>query len=330
MYQFLQKISLYPHEPTVLLTAYTGIAAFNIGGITLHRALALQVQHRGTDSYRKLSNEKLHDLRMKWSKVHTIIIDEISFASSVVLTQIHLRLCEIYGNDHLFGGVNIIAFGDLFQLPPVAGTMVFRQPKKLVGQANIWVHNFKVLLLKENMRQKEDANFAHLLNRIRIGCQTDEDICLLQSRLVQSVGGPVDDTQPPFDNAIRIFPCREQCREYNVRQLANLGDNNQVYVVKSVDVRVSSRGSNAGTEYVPLESRLVPDDDDDCAGLASCLSLAVGARVMLGRNILTEDGLVNGAMGTVNGFVLDSEGLPKAVLVNFDDPKVGKILDQAV
>ncbi len=62
LYQFVQKISLHPNEPIVLLTAYTGVAAFNIGGSTLHRAQALQVQHKITESYRKLSEERLHDL----------------------------------------------------------------------------------------------------------------------------------------------------------------------------------------------------------------------------------------------------------------------------
>ena len=67
----------------------------------------------------------------------------------------------------------------------------------------------------------------------------------------------------------------------------------------------------------------------DCASLPHVLKLAVGAKVMLQRNILCEDGLVNGARGIVIAFrwrngrttqAADGE-LPEAVLV--DNPRVG-------
>ena len=49
-----------------------------------------------------------------------------------------------------------------------------------------------------------------------------------------------------------------------------------------------ARSGEVPTQYIPC-------DDNDCAALPHMLKLAVGAKVMLRRNILCEDGLVNGA-----------------------------------
>ena len=82
-----------------------------------------------------------------------------------------------------------------------------------------------------------------------------------------------------------------------------------------------------------VPQRLIPKDDNNCAGLPYALKLAVGAQVMLRRNIMCEDGLVNGSRGEIVGFKW-SDGadhqtqpgnLPASVLVKFHDPRVGRI-----
>ena len=71
--------------------------------------------------------------------VHTIIIDEISMVSYKTLGFIHQRLTEIKGTndtEEYFGGLNIIAVGDFYQLPPVRGSFVFGHvptPTSMVG-----------------------------------------------------------------------------------------------------------------------------------------------------------------------------------------------------
>jgi len=105
-----------------VLAAPTGVAAFNIGGLTIHQALNLPVEHDRSTAYKKLSAEWLHELRCLWKDVHVMIIDEISVVSYQTFTFIHRRLTEIKGTDDTevhFGGISIIAVGDFFQLPPV-------------------------------------------------------------------------------------------------------------------------------------------------------------------------------------------------------------------
>ena len=118
----------------------TGVAAFNIGGPTIHCAL------------------QLHDLRDLWKGVHTIIIDKVSMVSYQILKSIHSRLCEIYANDEIFGGLNVIAVGDFYQLSPVNGSSIFSDQRSLGRLAShLWRDFFTMVELKVNMRQQNDT-----------------------------------------------------------------------------------------------------------------------------------------------------------------------------
>ena len=95
----------------------------------------------------------------------------------------------------------------------------------------------------------------------------------------------------------------------------------------------SARQSYGVVQHVDVPERLIPPNDNDCAGLPRSVKLAVGAQVMLRRNILCEDGLVNGARGIVVGFTWpDGQPtqpqigqLPQNVLLKFHDLRVGRI-----
>ena len=109
-------VSSGPDKHACIMIGPTGVAAFNVGGLTIHRALGLQIELGKTAHQLQLHALALHDMRKLWQGVHTIIIDEISMVSYQILKSVHSRLCEIYGNDEIFGGLNVIAVGDLYQL----------------------------------------------------------------------------------------------------------------------------------------------------------------------------------------------------------------------
>ena len=117
--KFLKQSGAFePDDVIVLLTAPTGVAAFNISGMTLHSALLL-----GTSKYtgfQPLGHDKLNSLRAKLSNLALGIIDEISMVRSNML-EIHKRLQQLNGvtADVTFGGVSILAVGDLYQLYPL-------------------------------------------------------------------------------------------------------------------------------------------------------------------------------------------------------------------
>lgn len=76
-----------------------------------------------------------------------------------------------------------------------------------------------------------------------------------------------------------------------------------------------------------VPKNLVPTDDSVCGGLPHTLSLVPGTRVMLLRNIMTTEGLVNGAQGTIETIVWsESKKMPSGVYIKFDNPNVAKVL----
>uniref|UniRef100_A0A1X7V9Z2 ATP-dependent DNA helicase n=1 Tax=Amphimedon queenslandica TaxID=400682 RepID=A0A1X7V9Z2_AMPQE len=145
--------------------APTGVAAFNIGGLTIHWALNLPVEHGNATTYRKQGAERLKELRQSWKYVNTIIIDEISIFSYLTMSFIHKKLTEIKGTDDtevLFEGLNVIAVGDFSQLPPVRDKFVFEDGRGYnPGSTHLWRDEFKLIELTQNMRQIGDRIFRN-------------------------------------------------------------------------------------------------------------------------------------------------------------------------
>ena len=177
-----------PEDVTVLLTAPTGVAAFNIQGMTVHSALLL-----GTSKFttQPLTQDKLNTLRTKLSNLQLLIIDEISMVGSNMLLQIHKRLQQLKGkgDDTTFGNnISILAIGDLYQLRPVAQPHVFAQVgdayARLHKSGSLWLDEFKMIELNEIMRQR-DKQFAQLLCRVLTATCTEEDIKVLESRTIR-------------------------------------------------------------------------------------------------------------------------------------------------
>lgn len=91
----LREAGQDPFQISVLLTAPTGTAAFNIGGMTIHSALSLPIKESNMHNqheYIPLSNEKKNSLKCKLQHLKVLIIDEISMVGSQTLINIHKRL----------------------------------------------------------------------------------------------------------------------------------------------------------------------------------------------------------------------------------------------
>lgn len=176
----LLKLSgvMEPDDVIVLLASPTGVAAYRISGMTLHSALLLGRAKYG--GFQPLGHDKLNSLRSKLSKLVLLIIDEISMVGSNMLLEIHKRLQQIKAvlPDVAFGGVSILAVGDLFQLPPVGQAPIFKPVSDCYAQlyhsGSLWVDEFQMIELDEIMRQRDNTAFCELLCRVRTGDFTSE------------------------------------------------------------------------------------------------------------------------------------------------------------
>lgn len=302
MHRILIKPGDDPAATIVLLCAPTGTAAYQIGGITLHSAFHLPLGQ--ANIHANLSSEKLNTLRNKYSKLKCLIVDEISMVGATMLASIHQRLQAITGlpTEIPFGGVSILAVGDLQQLPPVCDSPIYAMSSDpYYGFADLFNSNFSLFNLTEIMRQKNDRKFAELLSRIRLGQTTADDLSLLQSRVVT----PHDIAD---DHCLHLFSSNREVDAHNDRLLNSLCAPLKVF--HAIDKL---------PEKCP--GFQLPTDDRHTGGLQSQLSLKLECRVMLIRNVDVEHGLVNGAQGQVKGFFEQSDNShPPFILVLFDDP----------
>ena len=297
-----------PDSLSVLLTAPTGTAAFNIEGVTIHTAFSISTTI--TLPYQPLKEETLNTLRTRLGNLQLLIIDEISMVNHKVLTYIHGRLCQLKHNKKPFGDVSVLAVGDFFQLPPVSGTPLYK-PKES-DFFDLWKDHFSVATLEEVMRQKEDGEFAAMLNRLRTHLRGTE-LLPKDEELLQKVCH--DETPHDAIDVLHIFARNKEVNKHNNMLIALKCDP----IVTSM-ARDYYRDQATGK----LEQREQPYVQCASDDLQTSIKLGINARVMLTRNIDTNDGLVNGAFGTITAIDLDSSNCVKAVYVKFDNEKVGR------
>ncbi|KAK3100323.1 hypothetical protein FSP39_018128 [Pinctada imbricata] len=316
----MSRLSPDADKITIALTAFTGTAAFNISGCTVHHIFKLK--KRLPLPYEPLTEQALSPLRSSLEHLEILVIDEVSMIYKRLLYYIHERLVQIKRIKAPFGGVSVLAVGDFFQLPPV------KQPKqeRLYNSSasypiDYWNELFKLVELDEIMRQKDDKVFAEMLNTVRIRTSNQPlptYVCeMLKSR---KKDGP--------NTALHIFSTNNEVNSYNTQLI-----NQECDLISEIPANDYRKDSTSG-KYIKLEKsqagcQNTSNSKNSNDQMPSILLLAPGARVMLTRNINVADGLANGVIGTVNEIVTtngsaSSQQQVKLIRVIFDDERVGK------
>lgn len=215
------------HKSHIVL-APTGIAAQHVNGVTLHSAFGyynlvnLDIDHISSETIR-LKSEKQLALR----QVSTIIIDEISMVRADTFDKIDRILKVINNINKPFGGKQLLLFGDLFQLPPIAQAQEQEYLHDRYGglhffSADAYIHsNFHFRELTINHRQKEDAVYFELLNRIRDGSFTPVDIDLLNTKIVRDFS--------VYDRFATLLPTKAEVERLNQYRISLLDSKEYVY-----------------------------------------------------------------------------------------------------
>ena len=289
------------------VAAPTGLAAFNVGGVTMHRLFQLPIEHSARAAgYWALPKQSQKVMKTTLSNVRLFVIDGISMVSSLNLAYVHMRLEELFSENEWFGSRNMLFVGDLLQLPPVAGSPVFEKvsTKSLLNQlgcaasANIWRDCVTYDELTINERQKNDPQFSSMLDSVRRGCPTEETVRNLRDRVIQvPIADKFTELQQSGRTPVCLFPKKRACEVFNAQMLTKTASPTcELHCTDEID---ETAGARKITKKVVEHLEKLNTDCNMTAGLEAKLCLAVGARVMLRRNLDTKAGLVNGAIGTV-------------------------------
>ena len=303
-----------PDDKRILLCAYMGFAAFNISGQTICSAFHKQM-YKGT--YNHLSADELNTFRIKYRHLKVVIIDEISMVGNMTLSFIDTRLQQLTGSKSAFGGLSVIAVGDLYQLKPVGDFLICLDLK--VGASslarNLWKELFTMYELVDIMRQKDDLAFAQLLNRLRLNEMTVEDKQMLQTRVFDR------DTGDYPKDAVHLFARNFYVKKHNDNILSQLPG--EKIVIPCHDNVVSA---NIPAKECQRLINSLPDDYSKTGQLMKSLTVVVGMIVVHTANVDVEDGLTNGATGVVKqiDFRMEGTNRPSIIWVLFDDPRVGR------
>lgn len=317
VYQSLQRLLCSkegenPDEIRILLCAYTGKAAYNINGMTIasafHKKMYQSQQHMHAD--------ELNTYRTKYRTLKVVIIDEISMVGNKHLAFIHQRLTELTTSAQDFGGISIIAVGDLYQLCPIGESWIFKDltaPGQFLAK-NLWKENFKMFELEEIMRQRNDKMFAELLNRLRHNNLTEEDRALIASRIIS-----VDHPDYPF-SAPHLFIENKFVNKFNEDLMQKL---QTAKVTVEADTDVISEVRLKPEQKIKL-LKLLPDNPANTGQLSNSLTLAVNMMYDVSVNIDVLDGLTNGASCVVKSIECkETTSRPAIVWVLFNDRKIG-------
>lgn len=252
-----------------VVLAPTGMAALNVGGQTIHSFFGFKVQllDGSSSSWRKPRNPKL------FKKLELIIIDEISMVRADVLTTIDRFLRQFGPNANApFGGVQILALGDLFQLSPIVSYEDKDYFQSTYGTPFFFgspsFNDFVPLEFTEIFRQA-DAPFINLLSRIRHGEKSPDLLTAINQRHVTSIPADVQ------KSAVILAARNRTVDTINERELRSL--NTPTFTYSAI---VSGK--------IDAKSFLSPEE----------LTLKQGAHVMFTRND-ANGRWVNGSMGTV-------------------------------
>jgi ATP-dependent DNA helicase PIF1 len=211
-----------------MVVAPTGIAALNIGGTTINSAFRI-----GFDTIPEITKSKDPRFGKLLKNLELLIIDEISMVRAPMLDAISNSLQIHRKNMEPFGGVSVLACGDLFQLPPV----VKQHEENTIYQKYDSVyffdaHSFKEIEdptffeLTKSFRQEEDDEFYELLNNVRLGKDLESTIDKINSRCYE----PTIEADPFMTLTSR----KNRAEDINYHKLS-LNDNHEE-VIKSKEI----------------------------------------------------------------------------------------------
>ncbi|WP_349899169.1 ATP-dependent DNA helicase [Parafrigoribacterium soli] len=252
----------------VVICAPTGVAALNVGGQTIHSLFLLPI---GVIADREIDQSAA--LRKLLNTIDTLVIDEVSMVNADLLDAVDRSLRQARQRPlEAFGGVQLVLFGDPYQLAPVPGDEDERayfddQYRSMwFFDAKVWQETDLRIFELSTIHRQHEQEFKYMLNAVRHGRVTAEI-----AEQLNTTGA----RKPPTDGTITLATTNATVNRINASELARLPG-------RVLTAKAEITGEFGGRAYPADES----------------LELKVGAQVMFLRND-SDQRWVNGSVGTV-------------------------------
>ncbi|KAK6065082.1 mitochondrial dna helicase [Seiridium cupressi] len=258
------------------ITASTGLAACNIGGMTLHSFAGIGLGKEDVPTLVKKIRRN-PKAKNRWLRTRVLIIDEVSMVDAELFDKLSQIAREIRNNGRPWGGIQLVITGDFFQLPPVPDRN--KRDTKFAFDAATWNTSIDHTIGLTQVFRQRDHDFANMLNEMRLGRVSEDTV-----QTFKSLSRPLvyDDGL----NATELFPTRQEVDRSNETRLRALPGEVHSYVAEdSGDPNIRDK---------LLENMMAPKS----------IELKKDAQVMLIKNL--DDNLVNGSLGKVLYFTSEA------------------------
>ena len=261
----------------------TAVSALNIGGQTIHSLFQIQPRDFIMPELLKLKAKPRNIL----NATDVLVIDEISMVAPDLLDAIDILARAARHNNEPFGGIQVVAIGDMFQLPPVITRDAEQYYETAYEHKNAYFFDANVYKRVDFI--KYDFNTVYR--------QSDDDLLQNLVRLRDGDTNALDffnschiDDESIRKNAVIITPFRAVAERINTDKL------NQIMAPEITYNGVLSGNFNANDVPAPME-----------------LKLKQGALVMFVKN---GDKWHNGSMG-----IVENLGAKEIIVQLLDDDK---------
>lgn len=292
-------------QKNTVVVAPTGIAAINAGGVTIHSFFKLPFAPfipSVIEAKKLIAGQKMRaEFRSVIRSVDMIIIDEVSMLRADILDAIDVVLRHYRNSKFPFGGVQMVFFGDMYQLPPVCVNDEWFILKDYYStpyffSAKVFEKQEIVCLELDKIFRQKDEDFVEILNQVRNNNISKENFNRLNDRYT-----------PDFDL-----------------------ENNQDFVVLTTHNAVSddineSRLIDIDSKTFIFDAAIKGDFPEYLYPVEKQIVLKKGARVMFTANdhINPERLYYNGKMGTVveledNNVYVTCDGEDDPIQVNYE------------
>jgi hypothetical protein len=181
----------------VIVTAPSGIAAQNIGGRTIQSFFSIVYY---TYEYNEREINIIEEKQEQIKKASALLVDEVFLLRCDIIDVVDKKLRKIRNNNVPFGGLRLVLIGDPYQMEPVVQlcdrdnlreVYTYNNDDYFFYNSNVvkeydLLSNFSLYELKHDFRHEKDPDFQKILNGLRNGYITEDNLTMLNSRKADS------------------------------------------------------------------------------------------------------------------------------------------------